>query len=118
MDREADAFALYDEARRLEGVEVVVRARHDRCLANGQKLFEVLSSGKADRQVSIEIPRLSARPKRDGTSSTAGGSYRCARAAVRFRRSEKTTTRPSAPMYCAPAILTGAWKSGSPPIGA
>ena len=35
MDREADAFAIYDEARRLEDVEVVVRARHDRCLANG-----------------------------------------------------------------------------------
>ena len=28
MDRESDAFALYDEVRRLESVEVVVRARH------------------------------------------------------------------------------------------
>ena len=103
MDREADAFALYDEARRLEGVEVVVRARHDRCLANGQKLFEVLSSGEADRQVSIEIPRLSVRPKDDETSGAAGRSYRCARAVVRFRRfmlpATQGSPRPPVCMY-------------------
>ena len=35
MDREADFFELFDEQRRLHRTEVLVRAKHDRCLGKG-----------------------------------------------------------------------------------
>ena len=60
MDREADCFAVFDEQRRLNRVEVLVRAHHDRCLAQGApKLFAAMRAGAADGHVEIEIDRLS-----------------------------------------------------------
>ena len=56
MDREADCFAVFDEQRRLNRVEVLVRAHHDRCLAKGApKLFAAMRAGDADGHVEIEI---------------------------------------------------------------
>ena len=54
MDREADYFAVFDEQRRLNRVEVLVRAHHDRCLAKGApKLFAAMRAGAADGHVEM-----------------------------------------------------------------
>ena len=43
MDREADFFELFDEQRRVGGVDVLVRAKHDRRLDDSvSKLFATL----------------------------------------------------------------------------
>ncbi len=45
-DREADCFELFDAQRRCPRVELLVRARHDRVLGEGQsKLFATMSGG-------------------------------------------------------------------------
>ena len=87
MDREADCFAVFDEQRRLNRVEVVVRAHHDRCLAQGApKLFAAMRAGAADGHVEIEIDRLSARRKSSGRQARPARTGRVARAEVRHRQ--------------------------------
>ena len=87
MDREADCFAVFDEQRRLNRVEVLVRAHHDRCLAKGApKLFAAMRAGAADGHVEIEIDRLSARRKSSGTQARPARTGRVARAEVRHRQ--------------------------------
>ena len=87
MDREADCFAVFDEQRRLNRVEVLVRAHHDRCLAKGApKLFAAMRAGAADGHVEIEIDRLSARRKSSGRQARPARSGRVARAEVRHRQ--------------------------------
>ena len=87
MDREADCFAVFDEQRRLNRVEVLVRAHHDRCLAKGApKLFAAMPAGAADGHVEIEIDRLSARRKSSGRQARPARTGRVARAEVRHRQ--------------------------------
>ena len=87
MDREADCFAVFDEQRRLNRVEVLVRAHHDRCLAKGApKLFAAMRAGAADGHVEIEIDRLSARRKSSGRQARPARTGRVARAEVRHRQ--------------------------------
>ena len=86
MDREGDSFALYDAHRRHKRVDVLVRARADRILHKGGRLFATLAAGPAAGQVQIEIKKVTARPKSQGTPVRAGRRYRIARAEVRFRR--------------------------------
>ena len=87
MDREADCFAVFDEQRRLNRVEVLVRAHHDRCLAKGApKLFAAMRAGAADGHVEIEIDRLSARRKSNGRQARPARTGRVARAEVRHRQ--------------------------------
>ena len=87
MDREADCFAVFDEQRRLNRVEVLVRAHHDRCLAKGApKLFAAMRAGAADGHVEIEVDRLSARRKSSGRQARPARTGRVARAEVRHRQ--------------------------------
>ena len=87
MDREADCFAVFDEQRRLNRVEVLVRAHHDRCLAKGApKLFAAMRAGAADGHVEIELDRLSARRKSSGRQARPARIGRVARAEVRHRQ--------------------------------
>lgn len=87
MDREADCFELFDEQRRLERVDVLVRAKHDRCLAQGApKLFATLRAGAADGQVEIAIDRLSERRKSSRKQARPSRTGRVARAEVRHRQ--------------------------------
>ena len=44
MDREADCFLLFDHQRRHRRVDLLVRAKHDRCLDKSTKLFAALRS--------------------------------------------------------------------------
>lgn len=87
MDREADCFELFDEQRRLERVDVLVRAKHDRCLAKGApKLFATLRAGAADGHVEIEVDRLSERRKSSRKQARPARTGRVARAEVRHRQ--------------------------------
>ena len=54
-DREADSFALYDAQRNQDIVDVLVRARHDRKLLDGDKMFVTMRSGRSAGGVQIEI---------------------------------------------------------------
>jgi len=66
MDREADFFELFDEQRRKPKVDLLVRAKHDRQLANDQKFFDVIRKSKVRARYQIRVPRQSARPKKAG----------------------------------------------------
>ena len=62
MDREADVQALFAEQRRLEGVELLVRAKHNRALgAHRPKLFEHMRAQAVGGQLEIKVQRSSAR---------------------------------------------------------
>ena len=43
MDREADFFELFDEQRRSRGVDLLVRAKHDRATSEELNLFEAVT---------------------------------------------------------------------------
>ena len=71
MDREADVQALFAEQRRLEGVELLVRAKHNRVLgAPRPKLFEHMRAQPVGGQLEIKVQRSSARR---GSAADAAG---------------------------------------------
>ncbi len=62
MDREGDVAALFAEQRRLAGVELLVRAKHNRSLGAGQpQLFEWMRQQAAQGRVQIQVQRSSQR---------------------------------------------------------
>ncbi len=71
-DRDANCFELFDAQRRAPRVELLVRVKHDRCLASERKLFAIVSSGSAaglverlgERRKSSKIKPRPARAKR------------------------------------------------------
>ncbi len=87
MDREADFFRLFDAQRHLRRVELLVRAKHDRCLhAKGKKLFATMRGGAADGQVKVEIKGLTERPKSSGKKARPARRKRLAACELRFRK--------------------------------
>ena len=86
MDREADVFELFDEQRRVGGVDVLVRAKHDRRLEPGApKLFATLRNAPADGHVEVEIDRVTERRKSSRKQARPARSARLARAEVHYR---------------------------------
>ncbi len=80
LDREGDAFALFREQGQLDGVELLVRARHNRVLdAGGAKLFDKLRAAPAQATLQIQVDRQSARR---GTRRQGARPARAARRAV------------------------------------
>lgn len=86
-DREADFFELFDEQRQHPGVELLVRAKHDRTLTTAPfKLFEAVRQEAVQSRVRVHIPRQSARtkqskqkarPKRPGRTADLAVRYQC-----------------------------------------
>lgn len=62
MDREADLFELFDEQRQTGRVELLVRAQHNRRLAENERLFEALREAPEQGRMHIALSRQSARP--------------------------------------------------------
>ena len=91
-DREADVFELFDARRRAPRVELLVRARHDRCLKGGRKLFATLRSQPVAGSIEVEVEGLSVRPK---SSRKKACSKRLAHCALRFRKLELPATDPA-----------------------
>ena len=70
MDREADIFELFDEQRLKCRIDLLVRAKHDRRLGEGQHLFETIRQSPVRTQLKIRVPRHSARPKKGDRKAT------------------------------------------------
>ena len=86
-DREADMFEMFDAQRRRRRVELLVRAKHDRVLGPGRpKLFAVMSGGRPDGMIDIEIEGQTERPKAARQASRSGRQKRLAGCELRFRR--------------------------------
>ncbi len=89
MDREADVQALFAEQRRLEGVELLVRAKHNRALgAHRPKLFEHMRAQAVGGQLEIKVQRSSARRGTRRQSASALRAARTAQAELRWQTVE------------------------------
>jgi len=83
-DREADFFELLDEQRQNPGVELLIRAQHDRKLSKKPfKLFTTIRETTVQSRVSVCIPQQSARPKKSKQKAKAARSGRQAELALR-----------------------------------
>jgi hypothetical protein len=84
-DREADFFEMFDEQRRNPCVELLVRAKHNRNIAEEPfKLFEAVRKTIVASRVQVRIPRQSARPKKSKQKARSARSERVADMAVRY----------------------------------
>jgi hypothetical protein len=97
-DRESDIFELFDYHRRQGGaVDLLVRAKHNRCLQNEEKkLFDYMARGKPQSTASISVPRQrekKGKPSKPGRPSLPA---RNAQVEVRFR--EVTICAPKTPL--------------------
>lgn len=86
MDREGDTFALFDALREQADVEVLVRAKHDRKLTNGRRLFNKLRSGPPACTMEINLQRITARPKSSKKKAVRGRKFRKAQCEVRHHK--------------------------------
>ena len=84
MDREADFFELFDEQRRRDKVDLLVRAKHDRLTAEEITLFDQVRGGTAKSHMAIAVPRQSARPKKSKRQAHAGHPKRMAQVQLRY----------------------------------
>ena len=83
MDREADFFELFDEPRHRR-VDLLVRAKHDRCIGGERKLFDTLRHRPVRSYLCIQIPRQSARPKLSKRKARPQRLQRSAQVALRY----------------------------------
>jgi len=86
-DREADFFEMFDEQRRTGSVDLLVRAKHDRNIAEEPlKLFAAVGQTPIQSRVRVQIPRQSARPKKSKQKARPYRPGRDAELAVRYMR--------------------------------
>jgi hypothetical protein len=85
MDREADFFELFDEQRRRDKVDLLVRAHYDRLTSNKRTLFSEVRGAPVKSRLSIVVPRHSARPKKSKQKPRAGHPQRTAQVQLRYR---------------------------------
>lgn len=86
-DREADFFEFFEEQRRNPVVDLLVRAKHNRNIAQEPfKLFEAVRQSPVQSRIRVSIPRQSARPKRSKQQARPERPGRTTDLAVRFMR--------------------------------
>lgn len=84
-DREADFFELFDEQRRNPGVDLLVRASHNRKIKQEPfKLFTAVRETPVQGWVRVPIPKESARPKKSKQKARKARPARLADCAVRI----------------------------------
>ena len=84
-DREADFFELFDEQRRNPGVDLLVRASHNRKIEQEPfKLFTAVRETSVQGRVRVPIPKESARPKKSKQKARKARPARLADCAVRI----------------------------------
>jgi len=88
MDREADIFEMFDEQRRQSEADLLIRAKHNRCIVNGGKLFDAVKSAPVRQRLSFPVPRQSARPKKSKQKARPKRDERVAHVAVRYKEIE------------------------------
>ena len=72
LDREADFFELFDAHREHAGVDLLIRASHNRRLSKTEKLFDRLRGSKVRGRMQLTVKRQSARPKRSKQKAPRG----------------------------------------------
>ena len=86
-DREADFLEMFEEQRRNPVVDLLVRAKHNRNIAQEPfKLFEAVRQAPVQSRLRVSIPRQSARPKRSKQQARPERPGRTTDLAVRFMR--------------------------------
>lgn len=89
MDREADFFEIFDEQRRKSyGVELLIRAQHNRKTTGNHKLFDEVIQSPVQAQITIKIQRQSARAKKKNQKARNKREARTAEVSVRYIRTE------------------------------
>jgi hypothetical protein len=98
MDREADFFSLFAEQRQCPQVDILVRAKHNRRLPNGDdeklrtKLFDSLRTAPVKGRMQLSVARKSVRHKRSGQQAHPGRKARTATVDLRYRQVTFTST--------------------------
>lgn len=87
MDREADFFELLSEPRH-QRVDLLVRAKHNRCTEGEYKLFDELRQSAVRGMLTIRIPRQSERPKLSKQKARPHRPERMAQVALRYQEVE------------------------------
>ena len=88
MDREADFAELFAEHRKHPGVELLVRAKHNRCTTGELKLFDSVRREPVCERYRVHIKRQSARPKRSGRKPRKARTERIAEVSLRYTEVE------------------------------
>jgi hypothetical protein len=88
MDREADIFELFDEQRNNPCIDLLVRAKYNRCTTEQLKLFDAVKSTPVRQYLQIHVDRRSARPKRSKQKAQPKRSERVAEVALRYTQVE------------------------------
>ena len=95
-DREADFFELFDEQRRNLGVDLLIRASHNRKIKQEPfKLFTAVRETPVQGWVRVPIPKESARPKKSKQKARKARPARLADCAIRILHLEMP-----APEHC------------------
>lgn len=92
MDREADFMELFDAQRREPRVDLLVRARYNRCTSEDAHLFEAVEQSPEKGRLSITLTRQSGRAKSSKVSARARREARIAQVALRYREVELAPT--------------------------
>ncbi len=86
-DREADFFELLDEQRNHPGVDVLIRAQHDRNLKEAPfKLFSAVRQAPVAGHIQVPIPKQSARTKKSKQKARAARPKRLANLTLRCQQ--------------------------------
>jgi hypothetical protein len=88
MDREADFFELFDEHRKKPSVDLLVRAKHNRCTTGELKLFDALKESPVLDTFFIHVDRQSARPKKSKQKARQKRAGRKAEVSLRYQTVE------------------------------
>jgi hypothetical protein len=88
MDREADFFELFDEQRRRDKVDLLVRAMHDRVTNDEFNLFDGARRSAVQSRLLIHVPRQSTRPKKSKQKARTGHPKRTAEVELHYREVE------------------------------
>ncbi len=84
-DREADFFELFDEQRNNTGVDILIRAQHDRKLKEAPfKLFAAVRQAPIAGRIRVPIPKESARKKKSKQKARAARPKRLADLTLRY----------------------------------
>ena len=88
MDREADFYELFDEQTRSYGVELLVRAKHDRATSDECHLVDAVRQSPVQSQLRTHVPRQSAGAKKSKQKARVSHAQRTAQVDLRYRQVE------------------------------
>lgn len=92
MDREAGFFELFDQQRAAKTVDLLVRARYDRCTTGEASLFAQVRQTEVRAELNVLVPR----PSRRRRSKQAAGPKSASRQAFVALRYQKVELHPPA----------------------